>query len=58
MKVGFIGTGKLGGPVSEAMAESGNEVLAYGILQYLLFVVVHLKVLLENSFLYHQDQLV
>ena len=31
MKVGFIGTGKLGGPVSEAMAESGNEVLAYDI---------------------------
>ena len=31
MKVGFIGTGKLGGPVSEAMAESGNEVFAYDI---------------------------
>ena len=31
MKVGFIGTGKLGGPVSEVMAESGNEVFAYDI---------------------------
>ncbi len=31
MKVGFIGTGKLGGPVSEAIAESGNEVFAYDI---------------------------
>jgi UDPglucose 6-dehydrogenase len=31
MKVGIIGTGKLGGPVSEAFAEAGNEVFAYDI---------------------------
>lgn len=31
MKVGIIGTGKLGGPVSEAFAEAGNEVYAYDI---------------------------
>ena len=31
MKVGIIGTGKLGGPVSEVFAESGHEVLAYDI---------------------------
>ena len=29
MNIGFIGTGKLGGPVSEAMAESGNQIYAY-----------------------------
>ena len=31
MKVGIIGTGKLGGPVSEVFAESGHEVFAYDI---------------------------
>ena len=31
MKVGIIGTGKLGGPVSEVFAEAGHEVFAYDI---------------------------
>ncbi len=31
MKVGIIGTGKLGGPVSEVFADAGHEVFAYDI---------------------------
>ena len=31
MQLGIIGTGKLGGPVSEALAESAAQVHAYDI---------------------------
>ncbi len=31
MKIGIVGVGKLGGPVSEAIVESGNQVYAYDI---------------------------
>ena len=47
MQLGIIGTGKLGGPVSEALAESAAQVHAYDIL-VVKISLRHLRVVLES----------